>query len=287
MFHFLKKHYTKPTRAQQSLDLFKDYFGNSVLDVGSGGSADIFRKHLGKDRYKAVDVSDSRNQPDYFVDLEKERLPFKDGEFETVLCFDNLEHCENCHDLLDDLIRVSSKYVIISLPNNWPTLWKSLLIGRNRTHGFGYGLPREKPLPGVRHKWFFNLEEAENFLVAGARRNRAQVLDIQYIYEHGLEIISVPFIYPLITRLHRDHLQRFYDLSPADKIKFGAKGIFIQRMLRTLGMPAFMVLLYVLKLLVLPIWFLDELIKNVIWGWGSKYRYLNMFCRQIWVVIRK
>lgn len=286
MLHFWKKHYTKPTRAELSLDIFKTYFGDTVLDVGAGGSADIFRKHLGS-RYKAVDVSNSRNQPDYFVDLEKERLPFKDGEFETVLCFDNLEHCENCHDLLDDLIRVSSKYVIISLPNNWPTLWKSLLAGRNITHGFGYGLPPEKPTPGVRHKWFYNLEEAERFLVAGANRNRAHVRDLQYYYEHGFEIISVPFIYPLLTRLHRDHLQRFYDYSGKDQAKFGKKGEWVHKTLRALGMPISTTLLNILKLVALPFWLVDELIKHLIWGWGSKYRYLNMFCRQIWIVIQK
>jgi len=286
MFHFFKKHYTKPTRAQLSLDIFKPYFGKTVLDVGAGGSANIFREHLGS-RYKAVDVSDSRNQPDYFVDLEKERLPFKDGEFETVLCFDNLEHLENCHELMDDLIRVSSKYVIISLPNNWPTLWKSLLAGRNITHGFGYGLPPEKPIPGVRHKWFYNLEEAERFLVAGAQRNKAKVVELQYYYEHGFEIIQFPYIYPLLTRLHRDHLERFYNLSAQDQVKFGKKGMLISKTLRTLGMPASMALLYVLKLVALPFWLVDEVIKHLIWGWGSKYRYLNMFCRQIWIVIQK
>ncbi|PIS09864.1 MAG: hypothetical protein COT73_12475, partial [Bdellovibrio sp. CG10_big_fil_rev_8_21_14_0_10_47_8] len=132
MRHLFKKFYTLPIRAAHALRSYPTYFGKTVLDVGAGGSANYFRSQLG-DRYKAVDVSDSRNKPDYFVDLEKGVLPFKDGEFETVLCFDNLEHCENCHDLFAELMRVSSKYVIISLPNNWPIFWKSFLMGHNRT----------------------------------------------------------------------------------------------------------------------------------------------------------
>lgn len=286
MFHLFKDQYTKTTRAEHALYRFKDYFGETVLDVGAGGSANIFRQHLGK-RYKAVDVSDSRNQPDYFVNLENEKLPFRDGEFETVLCFDNLEHVENCHELLDDLIRVSSKYVIISLPNNWPTMWKSLLLGRNISHPLGYGLPAEKPAPGVRHKWFYNLEEAEHFLRAGAQRNNVKVVDSQYLYDQGLNIISFPKIYPTAIRLHRHHLERFYNLSEDDKKKFGRKGLLIQKALRTLGIPISMGFLYLYKLIASPFWILDELIKHAIWGWGSKYRYLNMFCRQLWIVMKK
>ena len=36
-----------------------------------------------------------------------------------------------------------------------------------------------------------------------------------------------------------------------------------------------------------PLFYLDEIFKILIWGWGNKFRYLNMFCRQIWVVLEK
>lgn len=286
MRYLFKEHFVEPTRAAYSLKHFKPYFGKSVLDVGAGGSANYFREHLGS-AYKAADVSQSRNTPDFFIDFEAGKLPFKDGEFETVLSFDNLEHCENCHELFDELVRISSKYVIVALPNNWPTFWKSMLKGRNSTHIVGYGLSKDKPGPGVRHKWFFNLEEAEDFIVGRAQRLNGEIVDVRYVFEGGMNIVGFPLLYPLLFRMHSNHLLRFYNLSEADKKKFGKKGVLVHKALRTLGMPLSSVLLKAAKLASLPFWALDELIKNVIWGWGSKYRYLNMFCRQIWVVIKK
>ncbi|PIS11931.1 MAG: hypothetical protein COT73_01310, partial [Bdellovibrio sp. CG10_big_fil_rev_8_21_14_0_10_47_8] len=72
-----------------------------------------------------------------------------------------------------------------------------------------------------------------------------------------------------------------------DQLKFGKRGLLIQKFLKTIGMGPAKILLQLVKLVALPFWILDELIKHVIWGWGSKFRYLNMFCRQIWIVIEK
>ncbi|MGZ5280535.1 MAG: class I SAM-dependent methyltransferase [Pseudobdellovibrionaceae bacterium] len=286
MSFLVKEFFQEKTRAIFSYKKYNKYFGQTVLDVGAGGSPAFFRPLLG-DRYKAVDVSDNRHKPDYFVDLEKGTLPFKDGEFETVLCFDNLEHCENCHELFDELIRVSSKHVIIALPNNWPPAVRNFLQGRNITHTFAYGLPAEKPDPGVRHKWYFNLEEAENFLVHRAKKKNGKVRELDYIFHAGFNIIKFPILYPMLFQASRQHLERFYNLDAADQAKFGSKGLMVQKMIKTLGLPMANSLLQIAKILSWPFWILDELIKQSIWGWGSKYRYLNMFCRQIWIVIEK
>jgi hypothetical protein len=286
MSYLFKEFFQDKNRAVFSYKKYRSFFGESVLDVGAGGSPAYFRPQLGS-RYKSVDVSENRYKPDFFVDLEKGHLPFKDSEFETVLCFDNLEHCENCHELFDELLRVSSRYVIISLPNNWPPAIPNFFQGRNVTHRLGYGLPAEKPSPGVRHKWYFNLEEAENFLVKRADLNQAKVRHLDYIFQAGFNIIKVPILYPMLFQASRPHLERFYNLDEADQAKFGKKALKLQKILRKMGLPTANALLQMARVLSWPFWLVDELIKQSIWGWGSKYRYLNMFCRQIWIVIEK
>jgi len=284
MGYLFKKFFQEKTRAAFSYKYFGPYFKDSVLDVGAGGSPATFRPLLGS-RYKSVDVSETRHKPDYLVDFEKGGLPFEDGQFETVLCFDNLEHCDNCHELFDELIRVSSKYVIISLPNNWPPVIQNFLTGRNQNHEAG--LPVIKPNPGVRHKWYFNLEEAENFLRGRAKLSNSTVKECEYVFHEGFSLIKIPLLYPMLFRAGKPHLQRFFELDATDQQKFGKKGALVQKVVRTLGLPTSFALLQVLKIFSLPFWVVDEAIKQVIWGWGSKYRYLNMFCRMIWVVIEK
>lgn len=284
MFLF-KEFFQEKNRAAYSYKKYRPYFGESVLDVGAGGSPAFFRPQLGN-RYKAVDVSESRQKPDFFVNFEEAKLPFQSNEYETVLCFDNLEHCENCHDLFDELMRVSSRYVIVSLPNNWAGYLKLFLRGRSRPT-IGYGFPEEKPSPGVRHKWFFNLEEAERFLVHRAEKNNGKVKAVNYVFHEAFSIVYFPFLYPTLFRLSRAHLERFHNLDEADSVKFGQKGATFQRVIRFLGLPLSHLLLSVVKIASWPFWLIDEAIKQVVWGWGSKFRYLNVFCRQIWVVIEK
>lgn len=284
---FFKKWFHEKRRATYALKEYSEFFGNSVVDIGSGGSSAIFKRAMG-DKFKSVDFNSDRAPHDYYVNLEQAKLPFKNGEFETVLCFDNLEHLENCHEMLDELIRISSRYVIVSLPNNWPTILKSIYYGRNVTHTTGYGLPPEKPVPGVRHKWFFNLEEAATFLKAGAQRNRSRVKKLDFVFERtGFNLISIPVFYPQLFKISNVLVERFYYLDDEDRKKFSSKGVLLQKIFRVLGLPTSKFLVQLLRCLSLPFWFIDEVLKHLVWGWGSKYRYLNMFCRQIWIVIEK
>jgi hypothetical protein len=285
--HLIKKWFHEKRRATYSLKVYSKYFGSSVVDIGSGASSIVFREALGS-RFQSVDFNSVRAEQDYYVDLENSRLPFRDGEFETVLCFDNLEHLENCYEMFDELIRISSKYIIVSLPNNWPTIIKSVLHGRNITHRTGYGLPPEKPAPGVRHKWFFNLEEAENFIRAAASRNRCQIRELDFVYERtGFNLISVPILYPKLFSVSDTILERLFNLDMEDQNKFGKKAILAQQVLKILGLKTAKVLLKLIKVLSWPFYVIDEFLKHLIWGWGSRYRYLNLFCRQVWVVIEK
>ncbi len=63
----------------------------------------------------------------------------------------------NFHSMIDELVRVSNRYVLISLPSCIDLRMKYNILFKNRG-GKYYGLPETKPLD--RHKWIFHWEEA-------------------------------------------------------------------------------------------------------------------------------
>jgi len=142
---------------------------NSVLDAGCDRKK---LKEFLSDRinYVGIDISGA---PDIHFDLDKEgKLPFKDNSFDLVVCADVLEHLENIHFIFDELIRVSNKYILLSLPNPLSGVF-SYFLGKKYSGNFEkqkkfgkymkfYGLSLEKPKD--RHRWFFSTEEAIDFI---------------------------------------------------------------------------------------------------------------------------
>ncbi len=154
---------TFPTRSSRSAYVarrFAPQLQESVLDVGCYEAA--LRDHLPGIAYTGIDVA---GKPDLVLDLEKaERLPFADGSFACVVCVDVLEHLDNLHAMFAELVRVSRRHVIVSLPNCWRDARRPIERGQG---GFAhYGLPAHKPQD--RHKWFFSLTEARSFFAAKA-----------------------------------------------------------------------------------------------------------------------
>lgn len=127
----------------------------SVLDVGC--DYNTLKKIVGS-KVTGVDLYGA---PDYKVDFEKDKLSrFKDCEFDFVVCTEVLEHLENFHEMLDELTRVSGKYILISLPNCMGIFTRFNILFRGETGKF-YGLPFEKPED--RHRWFFSHTDIERF----------------------------------------------------------------------------------------------------------------------------
>jgi len=249
-----------PTRAHFALSRLGPYLTGRVLDVGAGGSAAIFRGALGSS-YVSVDLTDIRSKPDVFGDFEKCPLPFADRSFDTVLCFDVLEHLEDPYTVFSECARVSVRSVIIALPNNWPGFFWSFVRGHNVSHLSGYGLPREAPAPGHRHKWFFNIEEGEQFIAAQAERAGFVIREVRHVYEPGGNALVYWYPYPIILGMSVQSIQNKH--------------------------PGWVVPFLIAKhLIARPISWLEEILKRAIWGWG-KYRYPNMFCRQLWVVLER
>jgi SAM-dependent methyltransferase len=150
-----------PTRIDRSKFVakrFAKYLNKSVLDVGCYEAP--LRDILGEKIYTGIDIV---GKPDVKFDLDSSTLfPFENEAFKSIICVDVLEHLNNLHFVFSELVRVSKEYIIISLPNCWRDA--RVPIERGRGHFAHYGLPVNKIID--RHRWFFNLSEAKQFLNA-------------------------------------------------------------------------------------------------------------------------
>ena len=120
------------------------------------------------------------------LDLEKvDKLPFDDNFFDTVVCSEVLEHIDNLHHILKEIIRVS-QYIIISMPNPWGNVWSTIINNefyrgslKNKEERWlkFYGLPYRKPID--RHKWFYSYSEVKRFFKKIAKENNLSILQIE------------------------------------------------------------------------------------------------------------
>lgn len=59
------------------------------------------------------------------------KLPYKDNFFDLVICTEVLEHLNNPKKVLHEIVRVSKKYAIISVPNEPLFMLSNFLRGKN------------------------------------------------------------------------------------------------------------------------------------------------------------
>jgi hypothetical protein len=110
----------------------------------------------------------------------------KENSFNTVIATDVLEHLENHIEVLEDMIRITDKHIILSLPNGW-AMMKSKLFNKNSDSGKFYGFPIDKSED--RHKWFFNAVEAEDFYKQVAKKYNLEVVELFHVgYYHESNI---------------------------------------------------------------------------------------------------
>ncbi len=183
-----EKMYTTPlvyksreTKARYIFDKYKPLLKSEVLDVGADAMY-LKPSIIGQGgKYKGIGFGEGI---DVELNLEKTPLPFENEEFETVICFDVLEHLENTHEMFDELCRVARKNIIISLPNPWSDFFTVLRTGDHselEKLKF-YGLPKEKPQD--RHRWFFSEKEAKDFVSYRAQKNGWRVAQVDSINDH-------------------------------------------------------------------------------------------------------
>lgn len=174
--------------------VFRDYFGPKVVNIGGGGDRCLLKYLPESTEYLEVDVY---GEPDLKVNLEKDLpLPLEDNSYDTVVCTEVLEHVETIHQVFAELVRISRGYVLISLPNNFSVGFRNYLFERpfsgslEKRKKYGkymkfYGLPFERPPD--RHKWFFDYVEAKEFLEYQAEKH-----DVKIVKHFGLDAPSGP-----------------------------------------------------------------------------------------------
>lgn len=148
---------------------FAGFITGSVINVGGGGKKH-FLTFVKPKEYLELDIAGS---PDIKADLDNDfPLPIEDNRFDAVICTDVLEHLDELHRVFKELIRISGRYVIISVPNALTEI-RCYLMRRKYVGDAGeagidvgyhtkfYGLPKNKPQD--RHRWFFSYTEAESF----------------------------------------------------------------------------------------------------------------------------
>lgn len=160
---------TRAERIRYAEATFRRYIEGKVLDVGCDTKV---LKQLRPDLdYVGIDIAGA---PDIIIDLETTaRLPFEDRTFDTVLCIEVLEHLDALYRTFAELARVSRRYLLISLPNCWAAARRPVARGKGAIGH--YGLPPAPP--SDRHKWFFALTEARNFLLAMAKVHRLRIVE--------------------------------------------------------------------------------------------------------------
>lgn len=86
-----------------------------VLDLGCGdGKIDSYILEERKDiTIKGIDVL---VRPDIYIDVmeyDGKTIPYKDNSFDTVMTIDVLHHTDNPMEIVKEMTRVSSKYIVI------------------------------------------------------------------------------------------------------------------------------------------------------------------------------
>lgn len=130
----LKKHISKNYFQKKLID---NFYGklidsvtnlnvNKILDVGCGEGFTLSmlkKKCIGKN-IKGIDYSvDAINiGKNLFPDIDLcvgniYKLPYKSNSFDLVMCLEVLEHLENPDKALEEIIRISKKYCLFSVPN--------------------------------------------------------------------------------------------------------------------------------------------------------------------------
>jgi hypothetical protein len=168
-------------------DKFHTYLQGTVLNIGGGGEKHLL-KYLKPTKYLELDMD---GKPDLRINLDvRSPMPIESEKFDAVICTDVLEHLEEFHHVFEEIIRISKKYVVISVPNALITFrnyarrrkYKGNTGDAGKDAGLYakfYGLPMQRPKD--RHRWFFSYTEAETFF-----HYNASLLGYEIIVEHPI-----------------------------------------------------------------------------------------------------
>jgi len=118
-------------------NIYKSIEVNNILDVGCGeGFVLSYLNSIKKiEKASAIDVDpdevkDAKQNLPFCNVLEASAytLPFKDKEFDLVICSEVMEHLEYPEKAINEIQRVSNKYILLSVPNE--PIWRILNMAR-------------------------------------------------------------------------------------------------------------------------------------------------------------
>lgn len=113
---------------------------NSILDVGCGEGFTLNRLKTNSIGEKLEGIEYSKEAIAIGKKIYPEikitkgniyKLPYKDNSFDLVLCTEVLEHLEDPQKGLRELIRVSKKDLVVSVPNEPLFMFAQLIRGKN------------------------------------------------------------------------------------------------------------------------------------------------------------
>jgi ubiquinone/menaquinone biosynthesis C-methylase UbiE len=118
---------------------------DSILDCGCGEGflTQIFHRALPSARIVGTDLSESalisareRCPEIRFQVADVHQLPFETGSFDVVVCSQVLEHVEETAPAMEELCRVSARFVLVTVPYE-PWFWTMNLLSLNHLRRFG------------------------------------------------------------------------------------------------------------------------------------------------------
>lgn len=124
----------------QMFDLLRPLEVDSILDVGSGEGTTLNKlqkQKIGK-RLEGLEYLDTAIKigRKLYPKLKLKQgtifdLPYKDNSFDLLLCMEVLEHIENPETAIPELHRVTSKYLLVSVPNEPFFMMSNFMRGKN------------------------------------------------------------------------------------------------------------------------------------------------------------
>lgn len=137
----------------------------SLLDIGCR-TMDLKPLLLNYSDYTGTDFVPG---PDVVECNLEEGLPnFDSNSKDVVVALDVLEHLENCHFLMSELLRVARKSVYISLPNMYYLGFRARVMFKGNLSG-KYSFPVDPIMD--RHRWVLSYNEAVKFIEHNAQGN--------------------------------------------------------------------------------------------------------------------
>jgi len=151
-------------RLEKVASVIKNIEAKSTLDIGCKNKE--LKKYLPNFKYLGIDISPAA---DIKLNLNKvNKLPLKSNSFDVVVLSAILEHLFYPQMILKEAIRISKKYLIISLPNDFAyALRLNYLLGRSHLTYQEFG-----------HKGVMSIDQMESFLQLD--KNKISIIDRWY-----------------------------------------------------------------------------------------------------------